>query len=135
MNSTELRAIRKSIALTQQELADRLAVSRKTIIAWEASDADIDEGVALHVRWLAGQMRLVENSFWVDPTIRNTYAVIGRRIIGNGGQIDGRTMLYGEFNRRDHAYRWCSTLQRSADTRGTRKLQRERMSEGQDSAA
>ena len=135
MNNIELRAIRKSIALTQHELSERLDVSRKTVIAWESADGEIDEGVALRVLKLAGHIRLVENSYWVEPTIRDTYAVTGRRIIGTGGRIDGRTMLFGEFNRRDHAYRWCVALQRTADARRTRKLQRRRFADSESTTA
>jgi DNA-binding XRE family transcriptional regulator len=130
MTGNDMRAIRKSIALTQHELAERLGVTRKTLIGWEATEGEIDEGVALQVRKVVGAIRLVEHTFWVGPTIRNTYAVVGRRILGMGGQINGATMLYGEFGRRDHAYRWCASLRSSnVDPRITRKLRRERREE------
>jgi DNA-binding XRE family transcriptional regulator len=130
MTGNDMRAIRKSIALTQHELAERLRVTRKTVVGWEASEGDLDEGVALQVHKIVGAIRLIEHTFWVDPTIRNTYAVVGRRILGMGGKINGATLLYGEFKRRDHAYRWCAALQVcNVDPHVTRKLHRERREE------
>lgn len=122
-----MRALRKQIAMTQHELGERLGVTRKTILGWEASDDPIDEGVSLQMMKLVGRIRLVEDRFWVDPTIRNTYAVVRRRIQGMGMQINGLTMLMGEFPRRDHAYRWCMALQNTADPRVTQKLRKERL--------
>lgn len=64
-------------------------------------------------------------------TNRNTYAVAQRLI----REIDrpnamfyshGATMLFGEFKRRDHAYRWCAALHRSDNARNTRDLIRRR---------
>lgn len=129
MNGNELRAIRKKIGLTQHELSERLGVTRKTLIGWEAMETNIDEGVALQVQKISGAIRLVERTYWVDPTIRNSYAVAGRRILGYGMRIDGSTILYGEFTRRDHAYRWCAALQATANPRITRTLRRERIAE------
>lgn len=128
MIGSELRAIRKQMGLTQHELSERLGVTRKTLIGWEATQSDIDKGVSLRVREIAGQVRLVERKFWVEQ-FAQTYAVIGRRILGHGMQINGATILYGTFNRRDHAYRWCTALTETADTRVTRKLHRERMAQ------
>ena len=34
----ELRAIRRKLALTQKEVADRLGVSTRTVIRWEAGE-------------------------------------------------------------------------------------------------
>lgn len=128
MTGFELRALRKSIAMTQHEMAGRLGVTRKTLMGWEALTGDVNEGVCLQVRQIAGSIRLIEHTFWVDTTNRNTYAVIGRRIQGIGLQINGTTMLYGEFGRRDHAYRWCSALRASnVDPKITRKLRRQRL--------
>lgn len=122
-----MRATRKQIALTQHELAQRLGVTRKTILGWEASEDPLDEGVSLQVMKIVGRIRLIEDSFWVAPTIRNSYAVARRRIQGMGGQINGVTMLMGEFTRRDHAYRWCVALQNTSDPRITQKLRKERL--------
>lgn len=129
MNGNELRAVRKKIGLTQHELSERLGVTRKTLIGWEALETDIDNGVALQVQEIAGSIRLVERTFWVSDTINNTYAVVGRRILGYGMRIDGSTILYGEFTRRDHAYRWCAALQATANPRITRNLHRDRIAE------
>ena len=133
MDGIELRAIRKSIAMTQHELADALGVSRKTVIGWEAATAPLDKGVELQVREVAGQIRVVENRFWVDETIDGSYAVVRRRIRDlplkwAAAYIHGETSLYGVFPRRDQAYRWCSALQGSADPRNTRRLLKQRAS-------
>jgi DNA-binding XRE family transcriptional regulator len=127
MTGPEMRATRKQIAMTQHELAERLGVTRKTVLGWEGSEGPIDEGVRLQMMKIVGRIRLIEDSFWVDPTIRNTYAVVRRRIQGMGMQINGATLLMGEFARRDHAYRWCVALQNTADPRITRKLRAERI--------
>lgn len=129
MIGNELRATRKQLGLTQHELAERLGVTRKTLIGWEATEAEIDKGVEFKLLDIAGNIRLIERKFWVDPTVSNTYAVVGRRILGRGLQINGMTVLYGVFARRDHAYRWCAALQESADPRITRALRRERIAE------
>jgi DNA-binding XRE family transcriptional regulator len=126
MNGNDMRASRKSIAMTQHELAERLGVCRKTVIGWEATEGDLDEGVALQVQREVGAIRLIEHTFWVEA-MQGTYVVIGRRLQGFGMRINGATMCYGQFARRDHAYRWCAALQvGNVDPRGTRKLQRER---------
>lgn len=111
MTGKELREIRKSKGQTQYEWATKLGVSRKTIVAWEATEEPLDEGVDLQVRRLAGQIRLVEDTFWVSPTVNGTYAVNRRRIVSHNRVIEGSAVLYGEFKRRDHAYRWCAALQ------------------------
>ncbi len=131
MNGSEMRAARKKVAMTQHELAQRLGVSRKTVVGWEQSTDPLDEGVVLQVRRVTGQIRLIENTFSVfDPTPRGSYAVWGRRIqevpsATAARLVTGATLLYGEFRRRDHAYRWCSALQASADPRRSRKQIRE----------
>lgn len=130
MTGEEMRATRKRMAMTQHEMAERLAVSRKTVVAWEASPM-IDKGIELRILELAGQIRVLTNSFRVEPTIRNTYAVVHRRNRQMPHQTAmfwslGETKLMGEFSRRADAYRWCSALQGTANPRNTRKLLRER---------
>ena len=80
------------------------------------------------------RVSVIEHTFWVMPTIRNSYAVAERLI----REIDrpnalfyshGQTLMYGEFKRRDHAYRWCAALQRSDNARETRSLTRWRKAE------
>jgi DNA-binding XRE family transcriptional regulator len=131
MTGTEMRAIRKEIALTQYELAERLSVSRKTVVGWEASHEQLDEGVVLQLLNLAGKIRVIENTFWVEPTIEGSYAVVRRRIRNlpttrAASFTHGELTLYGIFKRRDHAYRWCTALQNTADPRSSRKLKKER---------
>jgi hypothetical protein len=78
--------------------------------------------------------KVIEHTFWVMPTVNDTYAVAQRLI----REIDrpnamfyshGETMLCGEFKRRDHAYRWCAALHRSDNARNTRELLRRRAAE------
>lgn len=126
-----MRAARKKVAMTQHELAARLRVSRKTIVGWEQSADPLDEGVALQVFNITRQIRLVENSYRVDVTKHGTYAVVGRRIRNVPhptamAWFSSELMLFGEFERRDHAYRWRAALEATADPRGTRKLIKER---------
>lgn len=130
MTGEEMRIIRKRMAMTQYEMAERLGVSRKTVVGWEASTV-IDKGIELRVFELSGHIRVLTNTFRVEPTIRNTYAVVHRR----NRQMPHRTamfysqgeaMLMGEFSRRADAYRWCSALQGATNPRNTRQLQRER---------
>lgn len=129
-----MRALRKKIALTQFELGQRLGVSRKTIVGWEASEDPLDDRIALQVRNAAGQVRVIEHEFRVDTTITGTYAVVRQRVLAlpvewAAGYVSGDTMLFGEFKRRDHAYRWSAALQRTADPRNTRSLIKKRAKE------
>jgi transcriptional regulator with XRE-family HTH domain len=122
-----MRAARKKVAMTQHELAVQLGVSRKTVVGWEQSADPLDEGVALQVFNITRQIRLIENSYRVDPTNRGTYAVVGKRRRNMPSAtamawFNTEVMLFGEFRRRDHAYRWCAALEATADPRGTRKL-------------
>jgi transcriptional regulator with XRE-family HTH domain len=121
-----MRAARKEIAMTQRELATRLGVSRKTIVGWEQSLGPLDEGVALQVFNVTHKIRLIKNSYRVDTTQHGTYAVVGKRIRNIPhptamAWFHSELMLFGEFKRRDHAYRWCAALEATADPRGTRK--------------
>ena len=134
MNGTEMRAARKKVAMTQHELAEKLGVSRKTIVGWEKTVGPLDEGVALQVFSVTRQIRLIENSYRVETTRFGTYAVVGKRVRNVPSAhatawFHSELMLFGEFRRRDHAYRWCAALEATADPRGTRKLIKERADE------
>jgi len=105
-----------------------LGVSRKTINEME-NGATIDKRTELAILAEGKRVHMLEHSIWVDPTNRGTYAVTQRLI----RKIDrpnamfyaqGETRLYGEFRRRDHAYRWCAALHRSENARETRILAR-----------
>lgn len=126
MTSDELKARRKSMGYTQEGLAKVLGVSRKTINEME-NGGTIDTRTEMAVLAESRRVKVLENTFWVMPTIHNTYAVAQRLI----REIDhpnamfyshGSTMLFGEFARRDHAYRWCAALHRSDNARNTREL-------------
>ncbi len=130
MNGDELKARRKGMGYTQDGLARVLGVSRKTINEME-NGGTIDTRTELAVVAESRRVNVLENTFWVMPTIRNSYAVAQRLI----REIDrpnalfyahGSTMLFGEFKRRDHAYRWCAALHRSDNARNTRDLLRRR---------
>ncbi|GAA0638332.1 hypothetical protein GCM10009101_07010 [Brevundimonas lenta] len=131
-----MRAIRKTIAMTQLEMAERLGVSRKTIVAWEGSVEPLAEGVALQVLDVAGQIRVLTNTFRVEPTMHSTYAVVHRRHRQMPHQsamyyTHSEAMLMGEFRRRTDAYRWCNALQLTANPRNTRELLRQRRRESE----
>ena len=53
MNRLELNTTRRRLLLTQQDLADRLEISRGTVGRWEREDAPIPRWAALAVRYLA----------------------------------------------------------------------------------
>ncbi|MCP3732575.1 helix-turn-helix domain-containing protein [Sphingomonas sp. MG17] len=130
MTGEELRARRKGMGYTQQGLANVLGVSRKTVNEME-NGATIDTRTQMAVTAEARRVKVIENSFWVMPTVRDSYAVAQRLIreIDRPNamlHVHGQTMLFGEFKRRDHAYRWCAALHRSDGARGTRDLIRRR---------
>lgn len=133
MTGEELKARRKGMGYTQDGLARVLGVSRKTVNEME-NGGPIDTRTEMAVLAESRRVKVLENTFWVMPTNRHTYAVAQRLI----REIDrpnvmfysqGTTMLFGEFGRRDHAYRWCAALHRSDNARNTRDLIRRRASD------
>lgn len=135
MTGGELKARRKGMGYTQEGLGKLLGVSRKTINEME-NGGTIDTRTELAVMAEARRVKVLENTFWVMDTKHGTYAVANRLI----REIDrpnalfwshGTTILYGEFKRRDHAYRWCDALHRSDNARTTRKLLRSRAAEAE----
>lgn len=133
MTGNEMRALRKGMALTQQGLATQLGVSRKTINELEGN-AEVDARTALAVRALADRIKLLEDTFWVQRTKNGTSAVV-RRTVREYPHAQAmffsrsELMLYGEFSRRDHAYRWCAALRLSDKPRNTQQLIRQREAE------
>jgi DNA-binding XRE family transcriptional regulator len=130
MNGEELRFRRKGMGYTQEGLANVLGVSRKTINEME-NGGPIDKRTELAVLAESKRVQVLEHTVWVMPTIRGTYAVAQRLIreIERPGVMfysHGQTLLFGEFRRRDHAYRWCAALRQSDNSRETRKLARQR---------
>ncbi|MBT2246319.1 helix-turn-helix transcriptional regulator [Sphingobium sp. BHU LFT2] len=128
MTGEELKARRKGMGYTQEGLGKLLGVSRKTINEME-NGATIDTRTEIAVIAETRRVKVLENTFWVETTNRGTYSVAQRLI----REIDhpramfyshGSTMLFGEFKRRDHAYRWCAALHRSDNARNTRELLR-----------
>jgi DNA-binding XRE family transcriptional regulator len=53
MRPDELKALRKAIGMSQQELADRIGLSRETVGLMERGQAPIEVRTALAVRWIA----------------------------------------------------------------------------------
>lgn len=130
MTHEELKARRKGMGYTQEGLANVLGVSRKTINEMENGGA-IDKRTEMAVLAESNRVKVIENTFWVFDTVRGTYGV-ARRLIR---KIDhpramfyshGESRLFGEFKRRDHAYRWTAALHRSDNARETRSLTRKR---------
>jgi len=104
MTSDDLRALRKSMALTQHGLAIALGLSRKTINELEKGDR-IDARTALAVEAVARRIKLVEDSYWVEGTRHGTYAVVRRTVRELPhdramGFTRSELLLYGEFARR-----------------------------------
>ena len=133
MTGEDLKALRKGMGYTQEGLGKVLGVTRKTINEMEGG-APIDKRTEMAVLAETQRVKVIEHTFWVMPTVNDTYAVAQRLI----REIDrpnamfyshGETMLYGEFKRRDHAYRWCAALHRSDNARNTRELLRRRAAE------
>jgi len=133
MTGEDLKALRKGMGYAQQGLGKVLGVTRKTINEMEGG-APIDKRTEMAVLAETQRVKVIEHTFWVMPTVNDTYAVAQRLI----REIDrpnamfyshGETMLYGEFKRRDHAYRWCAALHRSDNARNTRELLRRRAAE------
>lgn len=133
MTGEDLKALRKGMGYTQEGLGKVLGVTRKTINEMEGG-APIDKRTEMAVLAETRRVKVIEHTFWVMPTVNDTYAVAQRLI----REIDrpnamfyshGETMLYGEFKRRDHAYRWCAALHRSDNARNTRELLRRRAAE------
>lgn len=55
MTGEEVRAIRKRLGLTQQELADKVGVARASVARWEIGAMGIRESAARLLRMLAKQ--------------------------------------------------------------------------------
>ncbi len=135
MTSEELRSLRKSMGYTQDGLAKVLGVSRKTINEME-NGSPIDKRTELAVAAESRRVKLIEHVIWVEPSNRGSYIVAQRMV----RELDrpnalfyahGESRLFGEFKRRDHAYRWCTALQRTENARETRRLTRDRSAAGQ----
>lgn len=133
MKAGEMRSIRKGMAMTQEGLATALGISRKTINAMENGD-EIDDRTALAVSALAHRVRLIEDMFWVEQTKSGSYGV-ARRTMREFPHAQAmyftrsELMLYGEFSRREDAYRWSAALLLANNPRNTRKLERQRAAE------
>jgi DNA-binding XRE family transcriptional regulator len=130
MTGEELKARRKGMGYTQDGLAKVLGVSRKTINEME-NGGPIDKRTELAVAAESRRVKLIEHVLWVEASKRDTYIVVRRTIreIDRPGAMfyaHGETWLFGEFKRRDHAYRWCTALHRTDNARETRRLTRER---------
>jgi DNA-binding XRE family transcriptional regulator len=134
MEPDEFRALRRGLALTQAGIASWLGVSRKTVVEMEAGRSNIDERTTISVRRLAERTKVLENAFWVEESNRGTWYVVrktSRQMPHDTAMfyLQSDRMLYGEFNRRVDAYRWCSALRQADNPRNTRKLERERAAE------
>lgn len=133
MTAQEFKSIRKATGLSQDGIARELGVSRKTVNEWE-NGSPLDRRTELAMQTLARRIKLVSDVFWVEESIRDTYAV-ARRTMREYERPNAlyyghsELMLYGEFKRRDHADRWRRALSRSDNPRNTRKLIRERAAE------
>lgn len=131
MDAAEFRALRQGMALTQAGLGQWLDLSRKTIVEIEGGRTAIDERTAISLRRMAERTKVLENSFRVEESNRQTWVVVRRtsREMPHATAMfymQSDLMLYGEFGRRVDAYRWCAALRYSENPRNTRKLLRKR---------
>jgi DNA-binding XRE family transcriptional regulator len=122
------------MAMTQSELANRLGMSRKTIVEMEGARAPIEKRTAVAVNRLAQQVHLREDVFWVEQARDGQYAVVRRTVRELPHSqamfyMNSTLMLYGVFARRDHAYRWAAALQLADNPRNTQSLIRDRNAE------
>ena len=130
MTAEEMKALRKGTGLSQEGIANKLGVSRKTVNEME-NGAPIDRRTELAMQTLARTIRLISDSFLVEDTNRNTFMVVRRtdreydrpNALFWGGH---ESMLYGEFKKRAHAERWWRALTNSDNPRNTRDLERKR---------
>lgn len=133
MTSEEMKAIRQGTGLSQQGIASELGVSRKTVNGME-NGGPIDRRTELAMQTLARKIKLVSDVYWIENSIRSTYAV-ARRTVREYDRphalywANTEVMLYGEFTHRKHAERWWKALSMSDNPRNTRKLLRLRAAE------
>jgi len=133
MTNDEFKSIRKATGLSQEAIARQLGVSRKTVNEME-NGAPIDRRTELAMQALAQRIKLISDAYWVEDTIRGTYAVV-RRTVREYDRPNAlyyghsEVMLYGEFARYKDAERWRTALLASDNPRNTRKLIRERAAE------
>jgi DNA-binding XRE family transcriptional regulator len=133
MMSDEMKAIRRGTGLSQEGIANKLGISRKTVNEME-NGAPIDRRTELAMQTLARTIKLISDVYYVEDSIRNTYLVVRRTLREYDSAYalysgHSELMLYGEFNRRGHAERWWKNLNLSNNPRNTRKLLRERKAE------
>ncbi len=57
MTAKEVRAIRRKMGLTQQELADRVGVARNTVARWEMGAMGVRESAARLLKRLAAESK------------------------------------------------------------------------------
>lgn len=112
MQGDQLKARRKALGLSQQELADAIGMSRKAVGEMERGDAPIEQRTAMATRLLydrydVQRVEAGEHSGWY-MVIRRTLQDTGRP--GAIASLHGSSVLYGLFRRRDHAYRWVNAL-------------------------
>lgn len=134
MDHLDFKELRARMALTQAGLANYLGISRKTVVEIEAARAPIEERTAFAIRALSHRIRVLENTFWVTKSIRDTWIVVRRTAREMRSEramfyMQSDTMLYGEFKRRTDAYRWCAALRLANNPRNTQKLIRQRNAE------
>ncbi|WP_081856852.1 helix-turn-helix transcriptional regulator [Sphingobium sp. DC-2] len=140
MIPSELKSARKVLAMSQAEFADSIGVSRVLVGQMERGDAPITPRTSTAVEMLLAKTKLISDVYWVEDSAKGGYIVVRR----TDRQHDrpnalysghSQTWLYGEFARRDHAYRWAAALRNSADPRNTRKLIRSRETDAMERSA
>lgn len=103
LTATELRAVRESLELTQEELAHQLNCSRRTVLRWESGDTIPSTATVLHLRQLLRDSgrRDSDGRQPADFTFIDLFAGIGGMRMGFEGveECRGRCVYTSEWDR------------------------------------
>lgn len=87
MTGSELKKIRESLRLTQEEFADRLGVARNTVARWERNEISIPRYLNLAVPEIASDKSLADYLNRVITEERLTHIEIAKRAQKRGFKI------------------------------------------------
>lgn len=127
MRGNEIRELRRNGGMSQAELGRDLGLTPTFVGMMERGVKAVESRTDLAVRYLLDQ-------YCVDRAKDGRYFVARRTMREKPSAqalacFHSETMLYGLFNRRDHAYRWVAALRSSKlPARATRSVLRERVS-------
>lgn len=67
--AAKVRAIRKGLGLSQQQLADAMHLTRVTVTRWESGTAEVTDDRLHHLVLYAGWIRWMKSPDWPLPVI------------------------------------------------------------------